>query len=220
MLEFLYGWVRNIIMFIVLTTIITNLLGKSSYKKYVNLITGLILLLIVINPLIELLRIDDKLDYFFSTNNLLAATKEKELIFEEIDIGKSASILQEYKDKIAEQVSTILEKENLYPSYTNIVVDEDSSSLTYGEIKSIHIIASYVRNNKIEDEIGLNKISIDRIHIGNLYDDDNKIKMEGKDSLGQENKDKIPTPDEINAKKRLSDFYNLKTDNINISIQD
>ena len=34
----IYDWVRNTVIYLILNTIIMNLLGNSSYKKYVNII--------------------------------------------------------------------------------------------------------------------------------------------------------------------------------------
>lgn len=61
-------WVRNIVIFLILNTIIMNLLGNSSYKKYVSIVSGMILLLIVVSPFLKLLRIDEILDYYLNTN--------------------------------------------------------------------------------------------------------------------------------------------------------
>jgi len=208
MIDMTYEWIKNIIIFLVLTTIITNLLGKSAYKKYVNLITGIILLILVINPLIKLLKLEDSLDYFFSSNYLLAETKDANIKFDGMEDMKKNTILKEYKEKLKEQIASILEVENLYIDSIVLTIDEGSDSLTYGQIDSLNIIASYVRTKEEESSPGIDKINIGKIKIGENNESD------------EENVRKILTPNEINAKKRLSDFYNMNPDNINISIRE
>lgn len=208
MLDMIYDWIKNIIIFMVLTTIIANLLGKSSYKKYIDLITGVILLILVISPLFKLLNLDDSLDYFFSANYLLAETKEIGIRFNDMEDKQTESILQEYKEKIKTQIGTILESEDLYIISTIITIDEKSDSLTYGQIEKLDIIASYVR---AKDEVEPKKV--DKINIS-------KIKIGENNESGQENTGDFLSPSEINVKKRLSDFYNMNPDNINISIQE
>lgn len=53
-MQSLYEWMKDIIIFMILVTVIMNLLGKSSFKKYVGIVTGLLLVLYVIKPLIAL----------------------------------------------------------------------------------------------------------------------------------------------------------------------
>ncbi len=208
MLDLIYDWIKNIIIYLVLTTIITNLLGKSAYKKYVNLITGIILLILVISPLFKLFNLEDSLDYFFSANNLLAESKDINIKFDDMEDKKKETIILAYKEKIKTQIETILESENLYINSIVLTIDEENDSLTYGQINALDIIASYIR---VKDDVDSKKI--DKINIG-------KIKIGDNNESDETNVREILTPSEINVKKRLSDFYNMNPDNINISIQE
>lgn len=208
MLDLIYDWIKNIIIFLVLTTIITNLLGKSAYKKYVNLITGIILLILVVSPLFKLFDLEDNLDYFFSTNYLLAESKDINIKFDDMEDNKKEAIFLEYKEKIKAQIGTILESEDLYIKSIALTIDEEDDSKTYGQIKELDITASYVRVKALDDSKKIDKINIGKIKIGeNNESDQTKVR-------------EILTPSEINVKKRLSDFYNMNPDNINISIQE
>ena len=204
----MYTWVKNIIIFLILTTIISNLLGKSTYKKYIDLITGIILLILVVTPFFKIFNLTDSLDYYFNSNYLLSEVKDISHEIINAEAGQVDTIIKQYKESLANQIETVLLKEKLYINEIEITIDEDSNSSTFGEIKEVDILAGYVKkDSELEIE------SVDKIQIS-------KIKIGEKDKTDDLKKDDFLTPAEINAKKMLSDFYNMNTDNINISIQE
>lgn len=202
----IYLWIKNIVIYMILNTIIMNLLGNSSYKKYVSIVSGMLLVLIVISPLIRLLKIDDKLDYFFQSNNFaIEASDFKNSLFL-MEQKQSEAVFADYKDKIKRQVEKILLNENVYVNDFQVSFDMDVNSRSFGEILKMNIKASEKKEEIKEKSINsVNEIVISPIVIN-----------------GQKEKsivENLPSPSEINIKNRLSDFYNIEPDNINISIQ-
>jgi len=126
-----YNWVKNIVIFLVLTTIITNLLGKSSYKKYINLITGIILVIMVISPLLKLFQLDKTMDYYFTTNSLLAEAEDMNGRLMDAQEGQMTAILMEYKEQIGKQVGNLLDEQDLYLADIEVIIDEDENSSYY-----------------------------------------------------------------------------------------
>ncbi len=204
----IYGWVKNIVIFLVLTTIVTNLLGKSSYKKYVNLITGIILVILVISPLLKLFQLDGTMDYYFTTNSLLAEAEDMNSRLVDAQEDQMSAILEEYKEQIGKQVGNLLEGEDLYVKNIEVTVDEDENSSTFGNLISLNITAGHVKPEAYESSSDIDRIEIEDIEIGE------------KKKADTGNAKNILTPSEINIKNLLSDFYNMNPDNINISIQE
>jgi stage III sporulation protein AF len=204
----IYGWVKNIVIFLILTTIVTNLLGKSSYKKYVNLITGIILVILVISPLLKLFQLDKTMDYYFTTNTLLAEAEDMNGRLVDAEADQMSTILGEYKEQIGKQVGNLLEGQDLYLKDIEVTIDEDEKSSTFGNLLGLNITASYVRPETKESSVDIDKVNIEDIKIGEKKEEN------------KENGDNILTPREINIKNLLSDFYNMNPDNINISIQE
>ena len=60
------------------------------------------------------------------------------------------------------------------------------------------------------------KVDIGKIEISDILKDNNE---ESYIKYGENSTLKPPLPEEIHIKKRLSDFYNVEQDNINISIK-
>jgi len=199
----IFDWVRNIVIFLILNTIIMNLLGNSSYKKYVSIVSGMILLLIVVSPFLKLLNMDEILDYYLNTNIFQSDMSNFQSELRLMEDKQKDVVFAGFKDNIREQVAEFLEADGLYLYELDVVFNQSIDSNSFGEIESLEIKAGY-----IEDEgLPVNIIHIDKINISNSIKDKNIFE------------NNLFSPEEIQIKKRLSDFYKMKQDNINISIQ-
>lgn len=196
----------------VLTSIIANLLGKSSYKKYINLVTGIILVILVISPLLKLFQLDKTLDYYFTTNTLLADAQDIDSQFIEVEAGQKEAIFQEYKEQIKQQVSKLLAEDKIHIYDMEIHIDEDDSTSNYGNIESITIVGGQETEKEESKEESKEAIKISSVKVED-------IKIEQEEEGVKRDKEYL-SPEEINAKNKLSDFYNINSDNINISIQE
>ncbi|BCJ95717.1 hypothetical protein acsn021_32860 [Anaerocolumna cellulosilytica] len=209
----IYSWVKNIVIFLVLTTIVTNLLGKSSYKKYINLVTGIILVILVISPLLKLFQLDSTLDYYFTTNTLLADAEGIKVRLEGKENQQLEAILGEYKEQIKVQVTRLLEQEKVYPGEIKVVIEEDETSENFGNLAALEINASINYKEQEVEMKGQEVIKVDSVKI-------DKIKISKQQKEDREINRNYLSPMEINTKNLLSDFYNINPDNINISIQE
>ncbi|RFU61957.1 stage III sporulation protein AF [Bacillus sp. V59.32b] len=57
-MEFLTGWVTNIILFVLLATVIDMLLPTSAMQKYAKMVIGLLLIAVIISPVLSLFNTD------------------------------------------------------------------------------------------------------------------------------------------------------------------
>lgn len=61
-------YVKEILVFLILTVIINNTLPDNNYKKYIRLFTGLILIIIMISPILPYLKMDSSAIGNYSLN--------------------------------------------------------------------------------------------------------------------------------------------------------
>lgn len=205
-MEEIYSWIRNIVIYLLINTIIMNLLGNKSYKKYVSIVSGMILVLIVISPLIKLMKLEENLDYFLQANDFAVEASDFKSDINRMEEAQVDAIFADYKEKIHAQVKDILLKEKVYIKNFNITFDYDNESTTFGEILRMDITAKLKKEDEEEqaDNLSIDAIEIERIIFG-----------KGDNSQLEE----LPSPLEIELKTELSDFYNIEPGNININIQ-
>ena len=205
-MEEIYSWIRNIVIYLLINTIIMNLLGNKSYKIYVSIVSGMILVLIVISPLIKLMKLEENLDYFLQANDFAVEASDFKSDLNRMEEAQVDAIFADYKEKIQEQVKDILLKEKVYIKNFDITFDYDNESTTFGEILRMDITAKL---KKEDEEEQADNLSIDAIEIESI--------IFGKDDNSQ--LEELPSPLDIELKTELSDFYNIEPGNININIQ-
>ncbi len=205
-MESIYNWIKSIVFFLVLISIINNLVGSSAYRKYINLISGMILIILVVNPILRIFDIDKKIDYYFDKNTFMADRQDINNDLIRIEQAQKESIIKEYKIEIKNNAAILLEKEGLYISSFNVEVNEEESGNSFGEIEQINLVAAYTDIDESSLLEPIDKVEIDRVEIGSKKEDKENYKKELSET-------------EINIKNLLSDFYNVDFDNINISIQ-
>lgn len=62
MKEILFGWVRNIVYFSILMTVVLHVLPEKGQRKYLQFFMGIILILLVASPLLSAFGLENILD--------------------------------------------------------------------------------------------------------------------------------------------------------------
>lgn len=142
---------RNICAFVLLSTVINNLLGTSSYRKYIRFFTGLVMIILVTEPLFLLFDIDNNLDkklmYYFE-NEIMADSYKKTSIEEGIDARVQGDIIAEYKKNIDEEVIKLADECGYEVVFVEADIEKDISEAAYGTIYSLSVS---VKKGKMSD---------------------------------------------------------------------
>jgi len=95
MLEAIAGWVKNIIIIVLFASFLELLLPNSSLQRFIRVIMGLLIMLAILNPAIDLLH-----SYWDSGNiPVLGASRQKQA-----DIIRIANTAVEDRDKLAREI--------------------------------------------------------------------------------------------------------------------
>lgn len=165
----LVEWISTIIVFIFLVTIVGMLLPNSNMKNYVKMVAGLLLIVIILNPVFKLLQTDlsDVLSVFDSetyiaTGSLENAISEKK---KEIQQNERAYILEQAAVQMAGDVEEDLEAAySLKIADITVYADEEKEEITQEDISGVQVI---VQAKKEEGAISAIKdIEIDTENTG------------------------------------------------------
>ncbi|MDW7651451.1 MAG: stage III sporulation protein AF [Bacillota bacterium] len=162
MLATLSEIVRNIVVLIILVTILELLLPKSSFRPFVNMVVGLVLMLMLLSPLRTLMQVPGAIDpvwemHMAVSESDMAARQE---MLEQINWDLT---LDRYRELIRERVVAVLAEEGLTVDQWHVEMEEDANSLEFGHPQHIFIVARAVET---EESGGPGQVEKIRIELG------------------------------------------------------
>lgn len=211
-MEQVYSLVKDIVVYLILVTIIMNLVGKSSYRKYISIFTGMVLILIIAKPIVSLFNLSDTFNYYFNNNLFMVEAKDyNDELMAADDKGKQV-ILTEYQNIVKDQIEMVLNRYNLYPSAINTLLNTKESSGEYGMVTEITIVAAFTREDSTVES---SDIKVDKIMINQ------DIKIEGKEKKEQTDNESGAYEDtKKKIREELSNSFQIEQDQIHITIEE
>lgn len=172
-MEYITDWAGRIAAYLIFATVISNLLQKKSYLKYVRLIIGTILIIILSNPILSLLSQKENYSFHLNRYLLTAESMDHSFIYEMKGIQDELT-LQKLEEQLNDRIRLIVMNNDLVPMNTDISFSEDSMS--YAEPSGIHLVVSTPDTNsewfetdipavirireKLSEEFGIKKENI------------------------------------------------------------
>lgn len=205
----IYSWVKNIVYFLLLVKIMEYMIPSEKSGKYIKLFSGIVLIIILIQPFLKILNWDGKINA--SIINISNKIDNEQLLNNKqqyLDLNDDISI-KVYKNNIIDRISYILENEGYKPLSVDVELEDRVDNKDYGSIKKLFVsISMKTSNKKNEDSININKVEID------------KIKLSKENNNAEE---KVKSSEDILIEKKIKNiiinFYNLSSDNIHITIE-
>lgn len=200
MLAGVYDWIKNIAFYIILVTTILNVLPEKKYQKYLKLLIGVLMIILIMSPVLQYLKINKSLDLSFIKESYEQEMKDVEKNTNTYYTSQNSRLKEMYEDEIKSGIESLLQTHSLHLTDLTIQYNDDTESDYFGNIEKINIQAS-----SNDTDISKIDIKIDKISPGR----DSKTDSNSQDSAL-----------EIQIKNEIENFYNIPIANININIQE
>ncbi|HHV96206.1 MAG TPA: stage III sporulation protein AF [Clostridiaceae bacterium] len=193
MIDFLKEWVLNLASLGIFLVLIDILAPSGKSKKVINMVSGFILVLAIIQPFLNWIFSNVNFSELYDQNNeyIEAIMGETEKSIADTQGNFSAAELKEkqnkqiiiiYSQKLADRIRKIvMEVENFQRVDVDLIINEDYNSWNYGEIKKIYINA-YMYKAEEENKGGrsninisiekIEEVKIDSVNIGDGLNND------------------------------------------------
>ncbi|KZZ86257.1 stage III sporulation protein AF [Bacillus sp. SJS] len=146
-MTFLTGWITNILLFILLAIVIDMLLPNSSMQKYSKMVIGLMLIVVILNPVFSLFSVDiNKLISDFQINDASQDEESKKLIESqkrEIQASQRAYILEQMAVQMKKDAGEDMEKEYSM-EIRDIAIQVSDEQKSIGSSKDVKSVDVYV----------------------------------------------------------------------------
>ncbi|NSW91349.1 MAG: stage III sporulation protein AF [Firmicutes bacterium] len=188
MLEFLKDWVLNIAVIAVLLVFIELLIPSGKTKKFVNLISGFILIITIIQPFLKFLLKGYDLNWLNAIDNSFSVITEVDVTNTEFREEQIKQIVKVYRKRLIEQIIEIAKGvEEVRDAEADVILNEDYNSQRFGEIKRVYVnivIDNENRQGDLDPIIApVRKIDEVKINIGQIEQKDTSRERDIEDKL-------------------------------------
>ena len=194
-------WGRQIFIVCIISNIFIRLVPSQKYEKYIKYICGIILLVICITPVLELFNSSFSFSQIYEKFQNGSSMKQLKNELKYTSTAGSA-MLDSYIAKVEKDVDTFTLEEGLYPVSTQVIIDEDEQSDSFGNIQDMKLVVSMAKDSEDTYKNTKDNISIEI----------EKIRIKEKDVI----KNDTVTQQISDLKRKLSEMYNISEDVIDI----
>ncbi|MEQ6376482.1 stage III sporulation protein AF [Bacillaceae bacterium S4-13-56] len=164
-MDFIIEWVTQIIIFLLIAMVVDLLLPSSSFKTYTKLVMGLLLILIFLNPVFELFKLDSEaivqrgLQSFQGEVKEVSLENSIELKKKEIQAQQDAYILDQMAVQLKEKV-----EEEMMDEYDmtikSISFEFEEDRVDYEAISNINV---YVVSSSNSEQNTIEEVELVRV---------------------------------------------------------
>lgn len=138
--------VQNLVAYLLLITVILNLVKSSSYKKYIELFTGLTFILLLFTPTVRLLSGGKTLEDYLEKNQFLLEMQDSAEFIYEAEENTEERLLELYSEKIEERIVLMGEKQQLTVEQVKTSISPAKEG--FGAVEKIEVWTSEGENKQ------------------------------------------------------------------------
>jgi len=204
MIEFLKGWVLNIVGLAIFIVLLEILVPSGKTKKFINLVSGFVLIIAIITPFLNIARKGIDLKEFQIASSNFIDKREIENNSKILKEKQMRQITEVYRKKLIKQLEeTTAEIEGVAGAKADVIINEDYNSDDFGEIKRVYLYLELSGDKQVIKPVS--KIE--------------KIEINGDDAVKSESKE-VDSALKKKIESRINKILGVDEKNIVISLRE
>lgn len=132
-------WAGSILSFLILITVIRGILPSKKYEPYLRLFSGLMLILLVLQPVTGGLGLERQIDRAFEAFAFQMDHEELNTRVLGIEKERQEQILKIYENDVAGHVTVMAGEEGIQVENAQVEINGDPESTGYGKVVSVKV---------------------------------------------------------------------------------
>ena len=132
-------WAGSILSFLILITVIRGILPSKKYEPYLRLFSGLMLILLVLQPVTGGLGLEKQIDRAFQAFSFQMDHEELNTRVLGIEKERQEQILNLYQNDVARHVTVMAGEEGIQVENAQVEINGDPESTGYGKVVSVKV---------------------------------------------------------------------------------
>ena len=207
----LSGWVADILFFLVFITVTENLLPGRKYHSYIRLCAGMILILLVLEPMLGGLHLEDELTRYFEAASFKQEAEELSREILGMEDERLSRVIDTYEQVVEEDIDARAREMGITLLQARVTIDRDRESGGYGSVA--HICMEVQKPGQEEEEDGavqaVTPIEQVRVTLGEQQAEEG----------GTAPEDEVSDPELEKLRRKVGTYYGLETGEVEIQFQ-
>lgn len=157
----IYEWIRSLVFYLILMTMILNLLPDKKYEKYLRLFTGMIFILLVFGPFADLSGLEERMAGVFERLTFRNDVKLLQKEIADTDGKRLSRLVDGYQEAVETDLRTMAEGISVECRSVEAVLETDTENDEFGKVLAVNMQVGLLEGRK-EQRIQANR------EIGNL----------------------------------------------------
>lgn len=221
MIDFLKDWCINIVALVIFIVLLEMLLPSGKMKKMINLVSGLILVIALINPILGLMNSGVDLEVYQMANSNFIDKREIMVNSEVLKEAQTRQITNVYRSKIISQLEALAKEiEGVLDAEADVIINEDYSDEKFGEVKKVYIT---LKLGEVDDERANKTDKADStIENVKIVKNVGKVKINTNKTVDSREKseEEIDNKLKLALENKIEKMLNIQKENIIISLED
>lgn len=149
----IFQWIRSLVCYLILMTMVVNLIPNKKYENYLRLFAGIIFLMLVFAPFGNLNSVEEQVAEAFSRLTFQNEAKILKREIEDIDGARMTKLVEHYADAIESDLERMAEDQECECKHVAVRLDEELESGTFGRVTAVEMTISDKREDRLEIEI-------------------------------------------------------------------
>lgn len=135
----IYEWIRSLVFYLILMSMILNLLPDKKYEKYMRLFTGVIFILLVFGPFTDLTGLEERMAGVFERLTFQNDVKllQKEIL--DTDGRRLSKVMDGYQKAVETDLKIMAEGISAECRSVEAVMETDMDSADFGKVLCVNM---------------------------------------------------------------------------------